>query len=71
MRKAPWDAVTVACLNRYQAESRFHPFTCPNDHIDDPRGRNLVATAEGWICPSCDYRQYWAHEAMCSYGAKT
>lgn len=28
-----------------------------DDHI-------LVATMDGWICPTCDYTQDWAHELM-------
>jgi hypothetical protein len=24
----------------------------------------LVAREDGWFCPECDYRQYWAHEWM-------
>lgn len=26
--------------------------------------RELVATVNGWICPTCDYTQNWCHEAM-------
>ena len=26
--------------------------------------RLLVATEAGWVCPTCDYTQDWAHEAM-------
>ncbi len=25
---------------------------------------SLVATKDGWMCPVCDYKQYWAHEFM-------
>ena len=25
---------------------------------------NLIATKDGWICPVCDYKQYWAHKFM-------
>ena len=35
---------------------------------DPPRPRfgehALVATADGWVCETCDYTQDWAHEAM-------
>lgn len=26
--------------------------------------RTLTATAAGWICPTCDYTQDWAHDWM-------
>lgn len=29
--------------------------------------RELVATINGWICPTCDYTQDWAHEFMASF----
>lgn len=29
--------------------------------VDD---RKLVATNEGWMCPTCDYTQNWAHASM-------
>jgi hypothetical protein len=28
------------------------------------RERELVATLSGWICPTCGYRQDWAHTFM-------
>ena len=58
--RAPWPAQTVAALNDYQAAGWFHPFTCPvfNHQAD------LVATADGWICPDCDYTQDWAWPFM-------
>lgn len=54
--KPPWDAETIANLNAYQTNGRFHPYTCGNDsdHI-------LEATEAGWVCPRCDYTQNWAH----------
>jgi hypothetical protein len=27
-------------------------------HIED---RELVATVDGWICPTCDYKQAWVN----------
>ena len=46
----------VENLNSYQESGIFHQFTCGNNHDGE---RNLVATQEGWICPSCDYTQDW------------
>jgi len=51
----------VENLNSYQESGIFHQFTCGNNHDGE---RNLVATQEGWICPSCDYTQDWAHDFM-------
>jgi hypothetical protein len=63
----------VESLNAYQASGAFHPFTCGGDRTDekhlDGEGR-LVATAEGWVCPYCDYKQDWAHEWMKNWAWK-
>ena len=58
---APWTDEQVRCLNRFQQYAFVHPFTCVNAHEGD---RVLVATREGWRCPSCSYTQTWAHEVM-------
>lgn len=58
MVRAPWTALQVAALNRRQADDRYHPYTCGNDHC---RGV-LIAEPDGWRCPRCSYRQDWAHE---------
>lgn len=60
--KAPWTPEQVAALNAYQALGFVHEFTCLEDH--GPDSRVLVAATDGWICPSCDYTQDWAHDAM-------
>jgi hypothetical protein len=60
--KAPWTPEQVAALNAYQALGYVHEFTCPGH--DGDGSRVLVATGAGWICPSCDYTQDWAHDAM-------
>lgn len=61
MCRAPWTAEQVEALNEYQRLGYAHEFTCGNDHDGD---RVLVATRDGWRCPSCDYTQDWAHEGM-------
>jgi hypothetical protein len=55
---APWTQEQVDKLNKWQNAGLFHPFTCGNGHT-------LVATKDGWICPSCpEYHQDWAHDFM-------
>lgn len=57
---APWTDAEVGSLRDYQASAMMHPFTCGNDsshHL-------LRATAAGWECPCCGYRQDWAHAWM-------
>ena len=79
--RPPWTPEQVEALNRHQKDPRLHPFTCgsgrrTDEHHKDGQGI-LVATADGWVCPWCDYRQFWAHEEMLtisdtldSFGAK-
>lgn len=55
----PWDEGQVASLNSYQASKYVHPFTCGGGCRQD-----LVAHADGWRCPTCAYRQNWAHDFM-------
>ncbi len=72
--KAPWTEEEVANLNAFQESGRFHPFTCGGARCDDAHKAyadehggdygQLVATADGWKCPVCDYRQDWAHPFM-------
>jgi len=57
---APWTDEQVAALNRWQGNDAVHPFTCPNSH----QGRELTATAKGWVCKGCGYKQNWAHDFM-------
>lgn len=61
MIEAPWTDHQVANLNRWQRCDHVHPFTCPNYHDGS---RVLVAENNGWHCPSCEYRQTWAHAGM-------
>jgi len=58
----------VASLNAFQTSGMWHPFTCVNDH---PGDRDLVATAQGWVCPGCSYTQNWAHQWMGDWSWKT
>lgn len=61
---APWDGQIVRWLNHYQTAGSEHPFTCENrPHSDNPEGI-LIATASGWKCASCEYRQTWAWARM-------
>jgi hypothetical protein len=60
--RAPWSAQQVNALNDYQARDDVHEYTCVNDH--DEESRILIATEQGWVCPSCDYKQDWAHRAV-------
>lgn len=69
---APWSTDEVASLNEYQLSGAFHPFTCGpcRDTLDvreddgSWNDRLLVATTAGWVCPTCDYTQDWAHTFM-------
>lgn len=62
--KAPFTKEQVESLNAFQASGIFHPFTCANEHGGEKR---LIATEAGWQCPSCDYKQDWAHSFMAEY----
>lgn len=46
------EAMTLA-LNAHQHRRDVHPYTCGNDSTHRP----LIATAAGWRCADCDYRQ--------------
>lgn len=58
MVEAPWTKEQVAHANEFQQSGTMHPFTCTTDST------MLVATTEGWICPTCDYTQNWAYRGM-------
>lgn len=74
--KAPWTDEQVATLNRYQRDSRFHPFTCGSENRRDARhmaavfehnlqdAGQLHATVNGWVCMACKYTQDWALTVM-------
>lgn len=57
----PWTPEQVEALNRWQETDRVHPFTCASDHDGE---RRLIAAEDGWRCPTCEYRQTWAHRMM-------
>ena len=66
--QAPFNEEQIKSINEFQQSGAFHPFTCGSgrrtdaDHTD---GEGLlVATADGMICPFCDYRQDWVHDFM-------
>jgi hypothetical protein len=72
---APWTKEQVAALDRWQRCDWVHPFTCGGERRDvahllyaEAAGHKdfgvLVATPDGWLCPTCNYRQNWAHEFM-------
>lgn len=56
---APWTEEQVEGLQRWQ--ERFHPYTCPRHSKDGHATEDLVPSEAGWLCPSCDYTQDWAH----------
>lgn len=60
--KAPFTPEQVKALNEWQQCDWVHPFTCGRHHPD--KNSLLVATPEGWKCPSCDYTQDCAHDFM-------
>lgn len=61
MIRAPWSAVQVLALNRWQNLGHMHEFNCP---YHPKLNRVLVAKSDGWHCPTCAYRQDWAHDFM-------
>lgn len=71
---APFTPEQVKALNEFQNRVDWHPFTCDGDRQDEAHKAyqakhggdfgQLVATAEGWVCPVCDYKQSWAHDFM-------
>lgn len=62
--KAPWTEEQVEALKRYQADGRFHPFTCPGEGLGCGDHRELIPTTGGWVCACGRYRQDWAHGFM-------
>ena len=78
--KAPFTKKQVNSLNKFQKETRYHPFTCcsPEEIVECTRASKeidgeiikgttdglLVATEEGWVCPCGRYKQDWAYAFM-------
>lgn len=58
---------TVEARNRMQSSGMCHPLTCGNDRHDDRHKAyqaihggdlgQLVAVDDGWLCPSCNWKQ--------------
>jgi hypothetical protein len=59
-----WTEEQVAILTRWQENSQYHPFTCPGNYTECENRRELVATADGWMCQCGKYTQDWAHDFM-------
>lgn len=57
---APFSESEVASINGFQQCGAFHPFTCGTASCPGV----LIAAADGWKCPLCDYHQDWAHGFM-------
>jgi hypothetical protein len=68
--RAPFTAEQIEVLNRHQQSGEMHPYTCDKWHGEPAERRNLVATADGWICRHCSYRQSWAHGCHFEQGAQ-
>lgn len=68
--KSPFTPEQVDALNLFQNDGWHHPFTCGSGNRADAAHLDgegvLVATAQGWKCPYCDYTQDWAHGFMAS-----
>ena len=73
MIHAPFTPEQVQRLNEWQTQTGtnmpFHPFTCGyrGESAHGQEGGDtglLIATEDGWVCPSCDYTQDWAHAFM-------
>lgn len=62
--KAPFTSKQVKGLNQYQKEGMLHNFTCGNPKHPDYMDDVLIASKEGWSCPSCNYKQDWAWNFM-------
>lgn len=69
--RAPFDEEVVASLAAYQADDRFHPYTCGNrGDGNHPEDAVLTPTAVGLTCPFCAYVQTWAHGSHADYNAR-
>ena len=62
MKLSPFTADEVGSINGYQADPRFHPFTCGRGACDGV----LTATPDGLRCTNegCPYEQHWVHPFM-------
>lgn len=62
----------IESFNAYQQSGVFHPFTCgtKEKHSSPADDEVLVANEDNLSCPSCDFRQFWAHDWMVNWGWK-
>ena len=56
----PWSDEKVAQLNKNQKDGRFHAYTCPGNYKVCANQRELIATANGWVCQCGKYKQKWS-----------
>lgn len=67
--RAPFSQTTVRHLMVLQNRHDIHPYTCANrgngkhEKIGGQTGI-LVPTADGWVCPDCNYTQDWCHNSF-------
>lgn len=59
MMYAPWSPEQIKTLEAWQRNKDLHPYTCGNGLHSITQV--LIPTVDGWVCPSCDYTQNWAH----------
>lgn len=57
----PWSDDVISRLTRFFQKGYMHPYTCPRPHGGEG-ARDLIATRDGWKCPTCDYKQREALE---------
>lgn len=67
-KTAPWTPEQVAALERRQADTSRHAYTCANDECQSV----LKPTTDGWVCETegCGYKQDWAHDSDFRYTPK-
>lgn len=66
---APFTEQQIANLVTWQQSECVHPYTCPNrsdpGHITSDRDHGMLdVNANGLHCPTCNYTQQWAHDAI-------
>ncbi len=60
---APFEEKIVKALNEWQQMGLVHPYTCnTKEKHSEGQDNKLIATKQGWGCPSCNYTQNWAHK---------
>lgn len=64
LSRAPWTQDEADNLNEWQKMGLINQTLC-GDRARHPEYKGLpVATRKGWICPSCGWKQEWAHDFM-------